>query len=49
MTKDRFGRRLDAISVATTQARYAQLLGWAQQLARLTAGGSRALVRLRLG
>jgi transposase len=36
---DGFGRRLDAISVATTPAGYAELLGWARGLGQLDAWG----------
>ena len=32
VAKDAFGRRLDATSVATTPAGYAELLGWARGL-----------------
>jgi transposase len=46
---DSFGRHLDAISVATTPAGYAELLGWAQRLGQLDAWGSRAPAPLELG
>jgi transposase len=36
---DGFGRRLDATSVPTTLASYAELLGWAQGLGELQAWG----------
>ena len=36
---DSFGRRLDAISVATTPAGYAELLGWAQGLGQIEGWG----------
>jgi transposase len=39
VAKDRFGRRLDTTSVATTPAGYAQLLGWAQRLGQVDAWG----------
>ena len=42
VAKDSFGRRLDAISVPTTPAGYAELLGWAEQLARWRPGASKA-------
>jgi transposase len=39
VAKDSFGRRLDATSVATTPAGYAELLGWAQRLGQPDAWG----------
>jgi transposase len=39
VAKDPLGRRLDATSVATTPAGYAQLLGWAQRLGEIDAWG----------
>jgi transposase len=39
VAKDSFGRRLDAISVPTTLAGYAELLGWAQRLGEIEAWG----------
>jgi transposase len=39
VAKDSFGRRLDAISVPTTPAGYAELLGWAQRLGPINAWG----------
>jgi transposase len=42
VAKDGFGRRLDAISVPTTPAGYAELLGWAQHLGQIEGWGSRA-------
>jgi transposase len=39
VAKDGFGRRLDATSVATTPAGYAQLLGWARRLGQPDAWG----------
>jgi transposase len=39
VAKDTFGRRLDATSVATTPAGYAELLDWAQRLGQLEGWG----------
>ena len=39
VAKDAFGRRLDATSVATTPAGYADLLDWAQRLGQVEAWG----------
>jgi transposase len=39
VAKDAFGRRLDATSVATTPAGYAELLGWARRLGQPDAWG----------
>ncbi|MFL6269736.1 MAG: IS110 family transposase [Actinomycetes bacterium] len=39
VAKDSFGRRLDAISVPTTPAGYAELLGWARRLGQPDAWG----------
>jgi transposase len=39
VAKDSFGRRVDAISVATTPAGYGELLGWAQRLGPINAWG----------
>jgi transposase len=39
VAKDALGRWLDTISVATTPAGYAQLLGWAQHLGPIEAWG----------
>jgi transposase len=39
VAKDSFGRRLEATSVTTTPAGYAELLGWAQHLGQLQAWG----------
>jgi transposase len=39
VAKDPFGRRLDATSVATTPAGYAELLGWARRLGQPDAWG----------
>jgi transposase len=39
VAKDSFGRRLDATSVPTTPAGYAELLGWAQRLGQPDAWG----------
>src|SRR5215218_8196595 len=39
VAKDAFGRRLDATSVATTPAGYAELLDWAQRLGQLEGWG----------
>jgi transposase len=39
VAKDAFGRRLDATSVPTTPAGYAELLGWAQRLGQPDAWG----------
>ena len=39
VAKDSFGRRLDATSVPTTAAGYAELLGWAQRLGPINAWG----------
>jgi transposase len=39
VAKDSFGRRLDATSVATTPAGYADLLDWAQRLGQVEAWG----------
>jgi transposase len=39
VANDSFGRRLDAISVATTPAGYAELLGWARRLGPINAWG----------
>ena len=49
VAKDSFGRRLDAISVPTTPAGYAELLSWAQRLVRSRPGGSRAPAASGLG
>jgi transposase len=42
VANNNFGRRLDATSVPTTPAGYAELLGWAQGLGQIEAWGSRA-------
>jgi transposase len=42
VAKDAFGRRLDATSVATTPAGYAELLDWAQRLGQPDAWGIEA-------
>ena len=42
VVKDQLGRRLATTSVATTPAGYAELLGWAEQLARWRPGASKA-------
>ena len=39
VAKDAFGRRLDATSVPTTPAGYAELLGWARRLGQVEAWG----------
>ena len=39
VAKDSLGRRLDATSVPTTPAGYAELLGWAQRLGPINAWG----------
>lgn len=39
VANDSFGRRLDTISVATTPAGYAELLGWARRLGPINAWG----------
>ena len=39
VANDSFGRRLDAISVPTTPAGYAELLGWARRLGQINAWG----------
>jgi len=39
VANDGFGRRLDTISVATTPAGYAELLGWAQRLGQVEGWG----------
>lgn len=39
VAKDNLGRRLDAISVPTTPAGYAELLGWARRLGPINAWG----------
>jgi transposase len=39
VAKDSFGRRLDAASVPTTRAGYAQLLGWARGLGQIEGWG----------
>jgi transposase len=39
VAKDSFGRRLDATSVPTTRAGYAELLDWAQRLGQIEAWG----------
>jgi transposase len=39
VAKDSFGRRLDATSVPTTRAGYAELLDWAQRLGQIQAWG----------
>jgi transposase len=49
VAKDAFGRRLDATSVPTTPAGYAELLGWARCLGQPAAWGSRAPARLEPG
>jgi transposase len=49
VAKDGFGRRLDAISVPTTPAGYAELLGWAQHLGQIEGWGSRAPAASGLG
>jgi transposase len=49
VAKDSFGRRLDATSVPTTRAGYAELLDWAQCLGQIEAWGSKAPAALGLG
>jgi hypothetical protein len=49
VAKDAFGRRLDATSIPTTPAGYAELLGWARRLGQPMPGGSRAPARLEPG
>jgi transposase len=49
VAKDSFGRRLDATSVPTTPAGYAELLGWAQRLGPINAWGSKAPAASGLG
>ena len=39
VANDSFGRRLDATSVPTTPAGYAELLGWAQRLGQIEGWG----------
>jgi hypothetical protein len=39
VANDSFGRRLDATSVPTTPAGYAELLGWAQRLGHIEGWG----------
>jgi transposase len=39
VAKDSFGRRLDATTVPTTPAGYAELLGWARRLGPINAWG----------
>ena len=39
VANDSFGRRLDTISVPTTPAGYAELLGWAQRLGQIEGWG----------
>jgi transposase len=49
VANDSFGRRLDAISVPTTPAGYAELLGWARRLGPINAWGSKARAASGLG
>ena len=49
VANDSFGRRLDATSVATTPAGYAELLGWARGLGQIEAGGSKGPAASGLG
>jgi transposase len=49
VAKDSFGRRVDAISVATTPAGYAELLGWAQRLGQIQGWGSKVRAASGLG
>ena len=46
---DSFGRRLDAISVPTTPAGYAELLGWARRLGPINAWGIEGTAASGLG
>jgi transposase len=49
VANDSFGRRLDAISVPTTPAGYAELLGWARRLGPINAWGIEGTAASGLG